>query len=71
MNKINYTFAEIIDENSKKSPVMLIAFSIIAGFLFFLIILFYIRRYINKNKISSDYYMKEINKELRENYNLY
>ena len=69
MNKINYTCAEIIDENSKKSPVMLIAFSIIAGFLLFLIILFYIRRHINKNKISSDYFMNEINKELKENSN--
>ena len=70
-NKINYTCDEIIDENenSKKSPVMLIAFSIIAGFLLFLIILFYIRRHINKNKISSDYFMNEINKELKENSN--
>ena len=50
---------------------MFIAFYISARFLFFLIILFYIRRHINKNKISSDYFMNEINKELKENSNNY
>ena len=68
INKINFTCEEIKndDKNSKKTPVTLIAFSIIAGFLIFLILFFYIRRYINENKKSSEFFINEIDKELRE-----
>ena len=70
MNIINYTCEEIkndIDKSTKKIPVMLVVFSIISGSLLILIIFFYIKRNMNKNKKSSEFFMNEINRELREN----